>query len=121
MNYTTITINDEKVGLKFGMASLRYLTKYLSDDFTNDENDLNEIGIAHILYSGYYNNCVVKLQKPSYTFENFVDWIEENQQNDSVKEEIKEAISVWSQNEYIKQTQIEEGNKSKKKTYRGKK
>ena len=34
MNYTTITINDQKVGLKFGMASFRYVADKLKDGIT---------------------------------------------------------------------------------------
>ena len=56
MNYTTITINDTKLGLKFGMASFRYLSDKFVEGKAYSNNELNEIGIAHILYSGYYNN-----------------------------------------------------------------
>lgn len=119
MNYTTIIINDETIGLKYGMASLRYLTdKFDSSAFNN--NELTEIGIAHILYAGYYNNCLVKNQDTKLTFEQFVDWIELNLRNEEVIQQIKNAIDVWSQNEYIKQSQEVEQT-TKKKISRGKK
>lgn len=120
MNYCTITINGEKIGLKFGMASFRYLSqnKFVEGkSFQN--NELTEIGIAYILYSGYLNNTIVKDIDPTFTFENFVDYIEANLTNNEFLEEVKKAVEVWSSSEFIKQTQnVEE---PKKKNSRGKK
>lgn len=120
MNYCTITINGEKIGLKFGMASFRYLSqnKFVEGkSFQN--NDLTEIGIAYILYSGYYNNTIVKDIEPTLTFEDFVDYIESNLKNTEFLEEIKKAVEVWASSEFIKQTQEEQ--EPKKKNSRGKK
>ena len=119
MNYTTITINGETIGLKFGMASLRYLTDKIVSGIAFENDDLNEIGISHILYGGYINNCYVKNEKPSYLFEQFVDWVESSLNNKDAMIEISNAISLWTQNEYIKQTQTQED--TKKKNSRGKK
>ena len=118
MNYCTLTINDQKVGLKFGMASFRYLSdgKFVEGkSFVNDE--LTEIGVAHILYSGYFNNCLVKDVEPSLTFADFVDYIEGLLMSKGDLSEMNNAISVWSSNELIKQTQSTE---TKKKTSPGK-
>jgi len=120
MNYCTITINGEKIGLKFGMASFRYLSqnKFVEGkSFQN--NELTEIGIAYILYSGYYNNTIVKDIEPTLTFENFVDYIEANLKNKEFIEEAKNAIQIWSQSDFIKNTQ--ESEEPKKKNSRGKK
>lgn len=119
MNYCTINFNDNKLGLKFGMASFRYLEGKFVEGKAFKGNELNEIGIAHILYSGYYNNCLVKEIEPSYEFADFVDYIEMNLKNDEAMLEVKNAIDIWSQSDFIKQTQqVEE---AKKKTSRGKK
>lgn len=119
MNYCTLTINGQKVGLKFGMASFRYLSdgKFVEGkSFVKDE--LTEIGVAHILYSGYFNNCLVKDVEPSLTFADFVDYIEGILISKGDLSEMNNAISVWSSNELIKQTQSTE---TKKKTSLGKK
>ena len=102
MNYTTITINDQKVGLKFGMASFRYLSDKFKDNVTFANDELNEIGISHIIYSGYYNNCLVKGVLPEMTFENLLDYIESNIMKQDFLEEIKEIIKVWTDSEMIK-------------------
>jgi len=119
MNYTTITINGETIGLKFGMASFRYLeNKFVEGkSFTNEQ--INEIGIANILYSGYYNNCLVKDQEPKYSFEYFIDWIESNLNNEELIIEITRVINFWSSNDFIKTQNTEE--QTKKKGSRGKK
>ena len=124
MNYTTITINDQKVGLKFGMASFRYLSDKFKDGISFENGELNEIGVAHLVYSGYYNNCLVKGVLPEITFENLVDYVEANIMKSEFLEELKNIIKVWGESEMIKsniaETQ-EVDNKAKKKTSRGRK
>ena len=119
MNYTTITINDQKVGLKFGMASFRYLSDKFVEGVAFNNGELNEIGVAHLIYAGYYNNCLVKEVIPTYKFEYFVDYIEGNLKNEYFLNELKEVLKVWTENEIIKSTQVEDT--AKKKTSRGKK
>lgn len=121
MNYTTITINNIKLGLKFGMASFRYLSDKFVEGKAYSNNELNEIGIAHILYSGYYNNCLIKDVVPEYSFESFVDFIEANLNNEQVLEDIKSVIQVWSQNEFLKTQEVDKKPEAKKKITRGKK
>lgn len=119
MNYTTLTINDEKIGLKFGMASFRYLSEGKFVEGKSFQNNvITEIGIAHIIYSGYMNNCLVKEQEEQYSFEFFVDFIEFNLKNEKVINEIKNIIDVWSKSDFIKQKSDET---TKKKSTRGKK
>ena len=104
MNYCTLTIDSKKIGLKFGMASFRYLSEgKLVEGKSFNGNEINEIGISHILYSGYYNNCLVKDAEPELTFEDFVNYVENSliRNND----EIMNAMKVWSENDFIKQAQ----------------
>jgi ferredoxin len=54
--------------------------------------DLNEIGLAHIIYSGYFNNCLVKDVEPTIKFEEIVDWIETNLLNEDVMTQINSVI-----------------------------
>jgi len=124
MNYTTITINDQKFGLKFGMASFRYLSDRFKDGISFENGELNEIGVSHLVYSGYYNNCLVKGVLPEMTFENLVDYVEVNIMKDEFLEELKNIIKVWGESDMIKSnvTPTEEPqDTAKKKTSRGKK
>jgi hypothetical protein len=124
MNYTTITINDQKVGLKFGMASFRYLSDKFIDGVSFENGELNEIGVSHLVYSGYYNNCLVKGVLPEMTFENLVDYVEVNIMKAEFLEELKNIIKVWGESDMIKSNvastqEVEET--TKKKSSRGKK
>jgi hypothetical protein len=124
MNYTTITINDQKVGLKFGMASFRYLSDKFKDGISFENGELNEIGVSHLVYSGYYNNCLVKGVLPEMTFENLVDYVEVNIMKSEFLEELKNIIKVWGESDMIKSNvaateEVEET--TKKKSSRGKK
>jgi hypothetical protein len=121
MNYTTIEIDGQKLGVKFGMASFRYLQGKFVNGISFEGDNLNEIGIAQILYSGYYNNCVIKDVVPSLTFESFVDFIEQNLNNEEVLEKIKDIMSIWAASDFVKQTQVVKAEEPKKKTTRGKK
>jgi hypothetical protein len=124
MNYTTITINDQKVGLKFGMASFRYLSDKFKDGISFENGELNEIGVAHLVYSGYYNNCLVKGVLPEMTFENLVDYVETNIMKPEFLEELKNIIKVWGESDMIKSNVVsseEVEDKTKKKSLRGKK
>jgi len=124
MNYTTITINNQKVGLKFGMASFRYLSDKFKDGISFENGELNEIGVAHLVYSGYYNNCLVKGVLPEMTFENLVDYIETNIMKNEFLEELKNVIKVWGESDMIKSNVAaaeEVDDKAKKKSSRGRK
>ena len=119
MNYITITVFEEKLGLKFGMASFRYLQDKFVSGKSFVGNELNEIGIAHIIFSGYYNNCLVKETDIKYDLEYFIDWIERNITNQDALNQIKNVIELWSANEFIKPKDALP--KAKKKISRGKK
>lgn len=124
MNYTTITINDQKVGLKFGMASFRYLAEKFIDGISFENGEINEIGVSHLVYSGYYNNCLVKGVLPEITFEKLVDYVESNIMKSEFLEELKNIIKVWGESDMIKSNiavteQVEDT--TKKKNLRGKK
>lgn len=124
MNYTTITINDQKVGLKFGMASFRYVADKLKDGITFENGEINEIGIAHLIYSGYYNNCLVKGVLPEITFESLLDYIEANIMKQDFIDELKEIIKVWGESDMIKKNFVASDNteeSAKKKSSRGRK
>jgi hypothetical protein len=119
MNYTSFTLGDKKLGLKFGMASFRYLQNKFTKGVVFADNDLNEIGISHIIYSGYYNNCLVKDVEPEVSFEELVEYVELNLLNDEFVNKVKEIVDIWSNSDFIKQSTPQE--ETKKKMTRGKK
>jgi hypothetical protein len=122
MNYSYITINGEQTALKYGMASFRYLMDKFVDGISFDGESLNEIGVSHLIYSGYHNWCLVKVEKPKYTFEDIVDYVEANLSNEKFLQEVQDVVKVWSESDFIKtKTQEPIVEEPKKKTSRGKK
>lgn len=122
MNYTSIVINGQKVGIKFGMASFRYLSDKFIDGKAYHNNELTEIGISYIVYSGYYNNCIVKEEEPNLSFSDFVDWVEVSLTNSEKSQEVMAVISLWASNDFIRKKEEKENTEEpKKKISRGKK
>lgn len=122
MNYTSIVINGQKVGIKFGMASFRYLSEKFVDGKAYHNNELTEIGISYIVYSGYYNNCIVKEEEPTLSFSDFVDWVEVSLLDSEKSKEVMEVISLWGSNDFIRKKEEKENTEEpKKKISRGKK
>lgn len=100
------------------MASFRYLQNKFNKGIAFAEDDLNEIGISHIIYSGYYNNCLVKDVDPEISFEELVDYVEGNLLNEDFVNKVKEIVDIWSNSDFIKQATPQQD--TKKKMTRGK-
>lgn len=99
MNYAQITIDDKKVGLKFGMMATREFFELMDRKKLMIGDTLNELGIAYILWFGYLNNCEVKQVDPELSFEQFYDLVE---MSASGNEEITKALEVWASTEPVK-------------------
>jgi hypothetical protein len=99
MNYTRITINQKEVGIKFGMVSDRYLFEKLKSPYCFSGEDLTEIGYAHIIFSGYLNNCAHKDIALELTFEDIVDHIETSIKDADKMAAISAAIKIWSESQ----------------------
>lgn len=123
MNYIKININGKEVGLKFGMASFRYLSDKFLDNKVFKDGNINEMGAAYIIYSGYWNNCIVKEMDQELTLEDIVDWVETNLMDSEFSKTLAEVIDLWSKNDFFKKASqaTEKPEEPKKKTSRGKK
>lgn len=96
MNYTTLEINGQVTGLKFGMHSARYLSQKLDNGYCFDGDSITEIGIAHVVYAGYLNNCAVKDIKATLTFEEVVDFVETSVNDVSKVNALTNVINLWT-------------------------
>ena len=96
MNYTTINIDEQKIGLKFGMYAARYLSTKLSNEFCFQGEEITEIGISHVIYAGYLNNCAIKDIKPELTLERVVDFVEGSIKDADKVTALTDVIKVWA-------------------------
>jgi hypothetical protein len=99
MNYAQITINEQKVGLKFGMTATRMFFEKMEHKVLMMGQTLNELGITYLLWYGYLNNCEVKQVDPTLTFEDFYDLVDSSQDGN---EEISKALDVWAETQPVK-------------------
>jgi hypothetical protein len=113
MNYTKLKLNDQEIGLKFGMVSDKYLSQRSDNPFLFDGDGLTEVGIAHVVYSGYLNNCAHKDMKPEITFEQVAEFVEDAARYPDKVADLTNVIKVWTDVQIAKKDIPEE---SKKKT-----
>lgn len=113
MNYTTITIEGQEIGLKFGMFSAKYLQTKLNNGFCFIGDEITEIGIAHVLYAGYLNNCAIKDIKPELTFEGVVNFIEGSIKDADKVTALTNVIKVWSEVQFAKSEVTKEPKKKR--------
>ncbi len=75
-NYATIKINGADVKLRFGLPCLKYIwdSKILLGEIGKTYQD---IAIAHILFGGYANDCILKCADPVLTIDDFMDYVED--------------------------------------------
>lgn len=104
---TTLKLENQEIGLKFGMYSARYLSTKLSNGYCFDGENLTEIGIAHVVYSGYLNYCAVKDEPSKVTFEQIVDYVESSISDASKVDALTSVVKVWSESQVIKSAQEE--------------
>lgn len=113
MNYTTINIEDKEIGLKFGMYAARYLSTKLTNEFCFQNDEITEIGISHVIYAGYLNNCAIKDIKPELTLERVVDFVEGSVKDADKVTALTNAISVWASSQLPKVEEPVDGKKKK--------
>lgn len=119
MNYTRITISGQEIGLKFGMYSARYLADKLQNGYCFVGDNITEIGIAHVVYSGYLNNCAVKDAPAALTFEDIVDFVEGSVKDQDRVAALASVIKVWSDCQIIQAAGEETKKKSPSKKSKG--
>lgn len=107
MNYTTILIGETEIGLKFGMHAARYLSQKLDNGFCFDGDSITEIGIAHVVYAGYLNNCAVKDMKPGLSFEEVVDFVETSVNDVDKVATLTNVIQLWTSVQFVPKEQTE--------------
>jgi hypothetical protein len=70
---------------------------------------INEIGVAHLIYAGYQNNCIVKGIEPELKFHFFMEWVEEALVDPEVKKTLDAVSQCYADSRFTKKC-IEEIN-----------
>lgn len=107
----SITMNGQQVPLKFGMPACRYFMEKLEPEHVAavSGDSINEVGIAYLLYAGYWNHCIIKDKLPEKKLEDFFDWVEDVGDDPAKQEEVKAVAECFQQsksvNSYVDKTE----------------
>lgn len=96
--FLTLKKNTE-IKLRFGIPACRQISELILTDvegvyFSN--NAFTELGIAKLLYYGYWNECIVLQIKQLYTIEDFVEYVEDKALSGDL-DQIKTASQTWAE------------------------
>lgn len=98
-----IKIDERLVDLRFGLPANRLFFEALAetpDVLVGDQ--LNEIGIAALLYAGYRNACLISDDEAVITRGRFIEYVEDAQLTEDGKAEMQNAIQCYNDSAYTK-------------------
>lgn len=103
MSFTTIKIDENEVGLRFGYPCHRWFVESSMEnkDYFDSKDNLNEIGVAKLLQFAYMNQCKVKEVNPSLEYEKFYLWVEERLEG-QLRHELDHVLTIWAQSQPMK-------------------
>ena len=76
--YMQAEILGRKRGLKFGTIAIRQITLYSEKNGKALGDTLDLALIPIIVYWGLFNNCYIKQEDPDFTFEDVVEFVDDN-------------------------------------------
>jgi hypothetical protein len=104
--YATVEINGEQIGLKFGMHVMQAMMGKpipAIDEETKQMNALDALMYtSELLYEGYINNCLVKKERPSLSFQPFYDYVEDAFLDvEKTKKLNEEVVQVFTLSKFV--------------------
>lgn len=107
--YTSITINEQAIGLRFGMPALKRIAEKVQ---VKEGEDYSEVECAHFMYAGYLNNCIVKDCAPTLEYEDFYNFAEKCLYEDKDAQVIVDVIKCFSDSRIVQMTKEADQKKS---------
>lgn len=95
-----ITIAGQKVGLKFGLPAVRRFFEKAKEYELMKDGKYTDLGLAHLLYAGYLNLCIMKDQAAKFQFEDFYMLLEDATEETRI--EVIEAVRSFEESKLIK-------------------
>lgn len=97
----TITLAGQQVGLKFGLPAVRRFFEKTAQYQLMAGNMYTELGVAHILYAGYLNYCIMLEQPPILEFQPFYELVEDLD-DPNIAKQIAAATKAFEESKYVK-------------------
>jgi len=122
--YTSIVVDGETIGIRFGISAVRMFLERVSSDLSLVSGEtMNEIGIATLLHCGYINNCLVQDIVPDRKFGFFMSFVESAWIDKTVQKQCEDVTQVYADSKYTNKILDETGKKiddiKKKKSLNG--
>lgn len=96
-----ITIQDQEVLLKFGLPAVRRIIERTAKGDLISDGIYNELGIAHILYAGYKNGCMLEDKPEQFEFQDFYNLVEDYTLGEDEKGQIMKAVTAFAESKFI--------------------
>jgi hypothetical protein len=100
--YTQLNLLGRNRGLKFGALAAEQIMVKLAKLSQDTGGIYTSSMIAEIIYWGLVNNCYVKREDPDFTFEQVVDWVDENWLNTEMAESITGVVKCFEESKSAK-------------------
>lgn len=113
-----IKINNEDIGLTFGLPHLQMLQIKLQQyPELLDGTVWSSVGYSYILYYSYKNHCMIKDLKPELSIEFFMNYVEHVLATPDEQSELLETVKVWTASRLPpkKDDEVQEDDKKKQK------
>ncbi len=84
-------MNGDDVTLLFAMPACEYFQTKIAEGSIMVDDDGNTVGnssLAFLIYAGYWNNCIANGRAPKLNIGNFLEWLEENVDEESTQKQL---------------------------------
>lgn len=104
---TQIQINGQPVGLKFAYPAIKWFTESTVIDngifFTPGEQGFFTVeGLAKLIECSYRNYCLIKEVVPELKYEDFYNYVEQNQDTEEGQKELLRITEVYAEASVMK-------------------
>lgn len=108
--YIKILVGGKEVGLKFGYPAIRWFSEESlknKDAFfmPGDTFDFSVEGFAKLMQCAYKNNCLIKEVEPELKYQDFIEWVEE--ENAGQGEIMKTVLIAYTESSVMKKAMAE--------------
>lgn len=99
----TITMDGTPLRLKFGLPAVRRIMEKMAERQIMNEGVYSDVGLAHILYAGYLNGCLMQDEVATIPFEQFYEHVENVRDSEAARQEVEAAIAAFTASRFVKQ------------------
>lgn len=98
--YYSFDMNGKQIGLKFGLPANRLMwEEMIKNPEIIDGENINELGIVHLILAGHKNNCLLSKTQPVLEFADVLAWVEEAYIDEGKKQILDQIGAAYSESQ----------------------